>query len=102
LQELIEVQDDYLESAEDQVVLKMKRADFLDNPEAKASWGDSKPVLIQHSKVIKQEIKRDPDGDNESIPVVNLDFSETTTISSIITGSNEEIFLLQVYQIAIS
>jgi len=97
IKELIEVQDDYLESAEDEVVRKMKRADFLDNPEPKASWGDSKPLTIQQSKVIKQEIKRDPDGgDDESIPLVNLDLPEAPSVENVLNGMNEEIFLLQV------
>lgn len=74
----------------------MKGANFLDNPEAKASWGDSKPLIIQQSKRIKQEIKRDPDGDDESIPVIDLDITETMSANSILNGAHEEMFLLQV------
>jgi hypothetical protein len=85
-----------LEIDEDTVVRKMKRADFLDNPEAKASWGDSKPLIIRQSRRIKQEIKRDPDGDDDSIPVINLDVPEQTSANSILTGAHEEMFLLQV------
>lgn len=86
-----------MEIDEDAVVRKMKRADFLDNPEAKASWGDSKPLIIRQSKRMKQEIKQDPDGDEDgSIPVIDLDVTEPTSANSILNGAHEEMFLLQV------
>jgi hypothetical protein len=97
-QELNKVQDEkQLEIDEDLVVRKMKRADFLDNPEAKSSWGDSKPLMIRQSKRMKQEIKRDPDGEDDSIPVINLDVTEPTSANSILNGAHEEMFLLQVH-----
>ncbi|XP_059483496.1 DNA-directed RNA polymerase III subunit RPC4 [Neocloeon triangulifer] len=92
-EELIEVQEEYAEAAEDEVVLKMKRADFLDNPEAKASWGDSKPLLIQQKVVTKVEIKADPDAEEDVSPTSCAE-PENQTVSGVL-GRTNELFLIQ-------